>query len=307
MAEFYSYGTAYTSTWYNTVSIASKEGAGITWYNKKIIFHPRFEIGIRVTIGDEGCRDNDSFCFDGFALVLSDKIQDVGGGGNDKGYGGLFNLLVSEFDFYKNPTDISSNSFSMHRCYNSYCSGTETSETSQVNLPFYYDKCKKYQFDVKLLYVDGNVKIYISDSLIFQANENLLEKFNGYGYFGVSGYFRGYTRTLALDLTKSYYTQDTIEKILFYSVVEGVRYENSLPTNIPAGSKIEVTCRFADLEHYSVPHYKEDQVTTWEFGISYSCKTPQYKSDFFIMDQNKIDMRNYVKFKKKIKDYLLIN
>lgn len=249
---------------------------------------------MKVTIDAGGCHDYYSYAYDGFTLILSDKAHNkAGGGGDGKGYNGLFNVLVSEFDFYYNQGDIATNSFSMHRCYNKSCWSNEDHTTSQVRLPFSYDKCKTLTVDFKFVYINGTVKIYTNGSLLMESNEDLLAKFNGYGYFGISGYFRGNKRNLKLIMKDSYYCTDKIEKITFYSIVDKVRYEERLPTNIPAGSPIEVTCRFVDLEGYPIPHFKTESLTTWEIGISYSCKTDKYNSDFFIY-LDKVNMKNMV-------------
>lgn len=182
----------------------------------------------------------------------------------------------------------------MHRCYNKYCKAKEDDTTSQATLPFRYDKCKTMTVDLKFLYVNGNVKIYVGDSKLFESSEDLLDKFDGYGYFGISGYFRGYKRTLKLIHEDSYYCVDKIEKTIFYSIIDNVRYDNELPHNIPAGSLIEVTCRFADYEGYAIPHFKTDNLTNWEIRISYTCKTPKYRSDFFIF-VDKVNMKNLVR------------
>ena len=160
-------GTAESYYYGDYVSIAEEDGSGAIWHQNKVIFQPKFELGVRIEMDTPvyGCTTS----FDGFAIILSDSIKSVGSGGDGKGYGGLFNVLVSEFDFYYNQGDIDTNSFSMHRCYDKYCESQEDTSTSQVILPFKYDKCKTLTLDIKLIYTNGSVKIFNSDSLIFES------------------------------------------------------------------------------------------------------------------------------------------
>jgi len=251
------------------MAIAFKEGAGALWWNKKLRLTPRFEIRMKININKNGCSDSASYSIDGFALILSKQTNFLGGDGNNKGFGGIYDALVTEIDLYGNPGEISSNFVRLNRCYNQYCRADNSGSVSN-NLPFYYNKCLFMIYDVRLEYSYGAIKIFVNDNLIIHTNEDLQTKFRGFSYFGLSGFFRGNQREFIVS-NESYICTDKITSVKISTLHQGIRTQDAIPNNIPAGSIIEVEARFADYDGQIIPHFKEDNIIDWNLDITYDC------------------------------------
>jgi hypothetical protein len=131
-------GTASNSC--SQLSIATKEPEGALWYTGRAVrLYPVFEWFTSVKIPDDGCWDIfGSWAFDGFTMIMTKtKPPFLNGGGGAMGYFNLYNGIVLEVDLYYNSEagDLSENSISLHKCYNSYCTYFENANTIQRNLP----------------------------------------------------------------------------------------------------------------------------------------------------------------------------
>jgi len=283
------------------MSISWAEGPGALWYNNPIVIHPRFELRLKVIINKKGCKDGLSWAMDGFTIILTkSKDQYLGGGGENLGYDGIYNALVTEIDLFQNQGDIGSNSVSIHRCYNNYCRSTEGSNTSQANLPFNYDKCREMVYDVYIQYKNKVFSVFVNDSPVISSSESLLDNFDGWAYMGFSGFFRGYVRELFIDQS-SFFCLDTIQDIYFDTIVNGITYpNNSIPQNIPAGAPIQVIAKFSDFDKLFVPHLYGDNVTNWQLTISYDCglTTFNWKSFIYVDKTNIQNLVISLNFKK---------
>lgn len=301
------------------LSIAWKEGAGALWYSDQILLWPRFEIRAKITINNKGCNDPYSYAFDGFTVILSKQKDYLGGDGGSMGYDGIFDALVTEIDLYQNPTDVSQNSISIHRCYKSYCTPEEGPSTYQRNLPFNYDKCKVMVYDIYIQYKESYLSIYLNDSLIMQVLENFLPTFNGFGFLGFSGYFRGNQREIIIT-SDSFLCLDQLNDVYFDTSVNGaIYYNNRIPDNIPAGAPIDITAKFIDIDGLVVPHLYGLNVIGWKLTISYDCHSTQSNwKTFNYVDQIRIqnmvnkffvfcfNFYNTKKIFRKIKIFLII-
>ena len=121
------------------MSIATKEGTGGLWYMSRALrIYPKFELQTTVRIPSDGCKDPNSWSFDGFTMILTQtKPPFCSSGGGWIGYNNLYNALVIEVDLWYNSEngDLSSNSLSLHRCYGKSCTSVEGPDTFQRNLP----------------------------------------------------------------------------------------------------------------------------------------------------------------------------
>lgn len=251
------------------MAIAFREGQGSLWWNQIIRLSPRFEIRMKIIINSNGCYDAQSYSIDGFALILSKQKNFLGGPDNEKGYGGIYDALVTEIDLNGNPGEISSNFIRLNRCYGQYCRPNTPGSTSQ-NLPFGYNRCQIMTYDVKLKYSNYNLNIYVNDHLLISSNENLLTKFQGFSQFGISGYFRGDQRELIVS-KDSYICTDQIKSVYIETLHQTIRSNNIIPNDIPAGSTIEVSAQFRDQDNQKVPHFKQYDIIDWKLNTSYDC------------------------------------
>jgi len=224
------------------------------------------------------------------------KTKDfVGPGGGSLGYHGIYDALVTEIDLFQNSGDISSNSVSIHRCYKQFCESTEGASTFQANLPFAYDRCREMVYDVYIQYNNGILNVFLNDSHLISSYENLLDKFDGFAFFGLSGFFWGFQRELLIS-PGSYWCVDQITDIYFDTKVNDITISNNnLPTNIPAGAPIEVIAKFSDIEGLFVPHLFGQNVTSWKLTITYDCGLSVFNWKSFIYI-DKIQIQNLVSF-----------
>lgn len=230
---------------------------------------------------------------DGFAIILSRSKDYLGPGGGSLGYDGIYDALVTEIDLYQNPGDLSSNTVSIHRCYKEYCKWNEGSNTFQANLPFGYDRCREMVYDVYMQYRDSKLSVFVNDLLIISSNENLLDKFDGYAYFGFSGFFWGFQRELLIT-PGSFWCVDQIHDVSFDTKVSGLTYYgNKLPSDIIAGAPVEVIAKFSDIEGLFIPHLYGQNVTSWKLTIGYDCGLSVYNWKSFIYI-DKVQIQNLV-------------
>ena len=129
------------------MSIAKKEGEGGLWYKGAFKIFPKFELQTQIRIPIDGCKDLNSWSFDGFTMILTQtKPPYASGGGGYIGYNNIYNALVIEVDLVYNEEygDSQANSLSLHRCYGINCSPVEGPNTVQRNLPIVIFKKNKY-------------------------------------------------------------------------------------------------------------------------------------------------------------------
>ena len=210
---------------------------------------------------------------------------------------------MTEIDLHQNQGDISSNSLSIHRCYKDYCSSNEGPNTFQANLPFSYDLCKEMVYDVYMQYREGVLNVWVNDLHIITSNENLLDKFDGFAYFGFSGYLRGFQRAMIIS-PESYWCNDQINDIYFDSKFNDmIIYNNRLPSNIPAGAPIQIIAKFKDIEGLFIPHLYGKSVTSWKLTIGYDCGLSVFNWKSFIYIDN-IQIQNFVRLNSIFNSYL---
>lgn len=278
----------------NIISIAWREGPGALWNINPLLIYPRFELRLKVVINNRGCWESQAKYIDGFTIILSKSKEFLGPGGGLLGYSGIYDALVTEVDLFRNNGDLSSNTVSIHRCYKDYCLFSEGANTYQANIPFGYDKCREMIYDVYMQVKNGVVSVWVNDLFILSSNENLLDKFDGFAYLGFSGFFWGYQREMLIS-KDSFWCVDQINEIYFDSKISDiVYYNNKLPTNIPAGSPIEIIAKFSDVEGFYVPHLYGLNVTSWKLTIGYDCGLTVYNWKSFIYI-DKIQIQNLVK------------
>lgn len=232
---------------------------------------------------------------DGFTIILSktNNYINYDGDGENMGYFKIYDALVSEIDLFQNSYDSSSDTASLHMCHKTYCTSQEGRNTIQRNLPFKYDKCKVMIYDVLLQIKGVKYYLFVNDALIIEAEDNLLDQFDGFAYLGFTGFFRGNQRELKIE-QGSYFCQNEIKGVDFYSINNGITFRNSqLPPEIPAGSAVEVTVRFKDVEGLIVPHFNDMHVIDWKLTIGYNCNTEVYNwKSFNYID--KLNIQNIV-------------
>lgn len=171
----------------------------------------------------------------------------------------------------------------------------EGPNTFQANLPFAYDKCREMVYDVYMQYRDGLLNVFVNDSHIISSNENLLDKFDGFAYFGFSGSFWGYQRELLIT-PESYWCVDQIQNIYFDTkFTDMIYYGNKVPSNIPAGAPIEIIAKFSDIEGLFIPHLYGQNVTSWKLTIGYDCGLSVFNWKSFIYI-DRIQIQNLVRF-----------
>jgi hypothetical protein len=224
---------------------------------------------MKVMINKNGCYDGYSHGMDGFALIFSKQKNYLGPAGNDKGFGGIYDALVVEIDLQHNSGDLSSNFVRLNRCYGTYC--RPNGNMPSVNLPFSYDRCKNMIYDVMLTYSNEILKISINGNLVLEQKENLLEKFKGFSYFGISGSFTGNQRELVLS-PESYICTNIVAKAKITSFINDSFVDSeSLPKKILAGSTILVQLRLYDYDNQMIPHLFNDKIHDWEIRSSFNC------------------------------------
>ena len=103
-----------------------------------------------------------------------------------------------ETDLFRNAGDYSANTLSIHKCTgNTVCSAAE-SGTKQVNLVNQiYNPSIPQTFNIRLMYMDGIVKVYSGDQQMFTDNFNFTSIFCSEAlYVGFTGFFRGSRKEL---------------------------------------------------------------------------------------------------------------
>lgn len=121
------------------LAIAWQENAiGGLWFNRRILVSPRFEARVVVSIGKNACYDTSANAIDGFTVILSKTNNYLNGDGENLGYLGIFDAIVTEVDLNSNTNlgDISGNAISIHKCVKSLCSPVENANTVQKPLPY---------------------------------------------------------------------------------------------------------------------------------------------------------------------------
>jgi len=281
----------------NILSIAWREGPGALWNLNPIVIYPRFEIHLKVIINKRGCNDGYSKYIDGFTIMLSKTKDYLGDGGSNLGYSGIYDALVTEVDLFQNPGDISHNSVSIHRCYKEYCKWEEGPNTFQANLPFGYDKCREMVYNVDMIYFDGVLTVYVNGVYSISTIENFLDKFDGHAYLGFSGFFWGYQREMLIS-PESYWCVDQINDVYFDTkVTSKIWHSNTIPSDIPAGTPIEIFAKFSDVDKLFIPHLYGANVTSWKLTVGYDCGLTVYNWKSFIYI-DKIQIQNIVKYIK---------
>ncbi len=241
-------------------------------------------------INKNACYDPYSYSIDGFALIFSKTKNFVGPAGNEKGFGGIFDAFVIEIDLQQNPGDLSSNFVRLNRCYGSYCN--INGNMPSVNLPFGYDKCQNMIYDVKLTYSNNNLFIYVNGHLIMQQKEDLMEKFKGFAYFGMSGSFTGNQRELLLS-KESYICQDEVKKV---DIRSNLNCDSSTPSTISVGARMDFFLNLRDFEDQIVPHLHTQKIHDWELRVSFNCFDANQK-----WDRNIIINDTEIKYSVKLK------
>lgn len=267
MGDFNSYGTAYKTG--GVMAISFKEGAGALWWRKKLRLTPRFELRMKIKIPNHGCYDGPSYSIDGFALILSKTNNYLGYSNNDKGYGGIFNALVTEIDLNANPGEISSNFVNLRECYGITCRASN-GKSSSANIPFSYNRCSLMTYDVKIKYDNKRFMIYVNDYHLINSYQDLFSKFDGFSWFGLSGYFKGNQRELVVG-NDSYICTDSIRHVEIITQYNGLTFNSQIPNNIPAGTTIDIIAKFTDMYKQVIPHFKADNLIDWNLTTSYDC------------------------------------
>ena len=262
------------------MAIAFKEGPGSLWRSDVVRLSPRFEIRMKIKINAHGCYDAASSSIDGFAFILTKTKQTkIGTGGNAKGYGGIYDALITEIDLLGNPGEISSNFVKLNKCYGKICEPTNLNSISK-SLSFNYNKCSKMTYDVKMKYSEKRLNIYVNGQLYLSSPEDLEKKFNGFAYFGMSGTFKGHQRELVVS-NDSYICTDEIKSITIYSIVDGVRTNGNLPDTIRAGVEINVFVQLIDVDGQLVPHLKlTDLHNLYKLNIQINCYDSRQSSSY---------------------------
>ena len=223
------------------LSIAWTTPTGALWLNRQVLVHPKFEVGLKVTINAHGCYDdNFNNPMDGWTIILSKTNNYIGQSGDNKGYNGIYDAIVTEFDFHYNyeAGDISGNSVSIHKCFQSNCSPIENSNTIQRNIAQTYDRCQVMSYDIVLLYNNGNYRIQLGDSYIVDTTEDLNERFSGWAFLGFSGFFQGQRREL--QIFGSYFCEDDYTLSFDYKYQYSSAWFISKAVTVPAGSSFNI-------------------------------------------------------------------
>jgi hypothetical protein len=289
----------------NPLAISWYEGEGGLWFNRKVLVHPRFELGLRVEINEYGCYDPDSDALDGWTIILSKTNNYLYGPGGSIGYQGIYDALVTEVDLYYNQEhgDLSGNTISVHKCYKKACAPTEGSDTVQRNLPLSYDKCRRMVYDVVIIYSSGYFTVQLGDNPMVSFQENLGSKFDqNWAYVGFTGFFRGRRRDL--QIAGSYLCEDDYNNNSFYYTFLGsstLVLSQTNPAIMPAGNSGTFTIRFTDITGAAVPHTLGLDMWTWNFTLTSPCGSvsslttlDDYRLQFIVSNCNKVGDYNII-------------